>query len=329
MYELRNKIVMVAGGAGFIGSALIRELLAYGVRVVSYDNYLHGRPSNLEGLTGPLTIVQGDVSDRPQLIQTLETYNVDYIINCIGDPFVPTAYKKPQRSFDVNLYSTLALLMAAKSCCVKRILHVSSWEVYGANASPKLSEEMPLNPLNTYAVSKLAADRLCFTSYLEHGLPIVIARPFNCYGPRETHPYIVPEIITQLNRGNILYLGNPSAERDLTYVHDTARALIAVLESDVPNGEVINIGSDITVSIGELAYMVADIMEVPNLEIKPYEQRFRRSDNDRSRCDNTKLRRYTHWSPQVEIEAGLRRTVSWVRKNGNQWSWGSVYQDET
>src|SRR5947208_9600573 len=116
MYELRSGVVMVAGGAGFLGSALVRELLDYGVRVVCYDNYLHGTPSNLQHLTGRLILIQGDVLDSLQLIQTIENYNVNYIINCVGDTFVPTAYEIPQRFIDVNLQGTFTLLRAVKTC---------------------------------------------------------------------------------------------------------------------------------------------------------------------------------------------------------------------
>jgi nucleoside-diphosphate-sugar epimerase len=327
MIELKDSCVMVAGGAGFIGSAVVRELLARGARVVCFDSYLHGVPSNVQGLDGPLTVVQGSALEAWKLIETINKYEVEYIIDCIGDTFVVSAYEMPQRFFDVNLQSNFNVLMAAKVCKIKRMLYISSTEVYGQSNLPKFSEDAPLNPLNTYAVSKLAADRLCFTMHVEHSIPVVTARIFNCYGPRETHPYIIPEIISQLSRGNTLSLGNINAERDFTYVHDTARALIAVLESDMPNGEVVNVGSDIAYSIEGLARKIAGLMGVTDLRIMQDPRRLRRLDLEHLQCDNTKLRRYTGWSPQVGIEDGLLRTIEWFRENNCRWSWENLMND--
>src|SRR5689334_9733536 len=330
MTNLQHRVVMVAGGAGFVGSAIVRELLARGISVVCYDNYLHGVPKNVEGLTGPLTIVRADALNTWQLAKTIKDKDVDYIINCIGDTFVPTCYEIPQRFFDVNLQCTYNLLMASKLCGVKRMMYVSSTEVYGQlDDVHRFSESVPYQPLNTYAVSKLAADRLCFTFNVEHKIPVIIARIFNAYGPRETHPYIIPEIITQLAKGPVLKLGNVRAERDLTYVHDTARALIAVLESDIPNGEAVNVGSDTSYSVEWLAHTLADLMNIKNLEIREDPRRFRRLDLDRLRCDNTKLRQWTSWEPQVDIHDGLQRTIDWFKENGERWSWEGRQNDVT
>jgi nucleoside-diphosphate-sugar epimerase len=321
MNDLRNAAVLVAGGAGFVGSALVRELLSHGAEVVSLDNYFHGHPHNLQGVAGPLTLLHGDVLECFAIRAILDQYSIDYIFNCVGDTFVPTAYHLPQRFFDINLQGTLNLLSAATECGVRRVLCVSSTEVYGDCGREKLSEATPLNPVNTYAVSKLAADRLCFTWHLEHGLPIVIARLFNCYGPRETHPYIVPEIISQLSKGPCLYLGNVEAERDLTFVHDTARALIALLESEVPDGEAVNIGSGNCYSVEWLAYELASLMGVDIVEINRDQSRVRKRDINCFRCDSAKLQAYTGWQPHVPIHEGLQRTVEWFRAMGCRWPW--------
>jgi nucleoside-diphosphate-sugar epimerase len=280
-------------------------------------------------LSGPFTAVHGDVRDDWSLFKALRDHQVEYIIDCVGDTFVPTAYIMPERFFDINVGGTLHLLRAAQALSIKRMLYISSTEVYGEAPLPKCDEETELNPVNTYAVSKAAADRLCHTYYLEHGVPVVIARIFNCYGPRETEPYVIPEIITQLHRGVRVALGNIKAERDFTFVHDTANALISVLASDVPDGDVVNVGSDTSFSVEWLARKLAEIMGVNALEIVTDPARLRRKDIDRFRCDNRKLLKYTNWRPMIGIEEGLKTTVDWFRANGARWSWESFVDGTT
>jgi nucleoside-diphosphate-sugar epimerase len=312
---------MVAGGAGFIGSAVVRELLAHDETVVSFDNYLHGIPENLRHLSGQLEVVYGDALDEVSLSDCIIKHKVKYIIDCIGDTFVPTAYTAPRRFFEINLYATLNILRTAALHKVNRILYVSSTEVYGRNDGDRLDETAPLAPVNTYAVSKLAADRLCYTFSVEHKIPVVIARIFNCYGPRESQPYIIPEIIYQLCQSNTLLLGNISAERDFTYVDDMARALIALLRVPINPGEVVNVGSDTSYRVDWLAQKIATIMEKSEIEIEVDPKRLRRMEISRFRCNNRKLTTLTGWHPEISIDDGLSRTVKWFRDNGNRWSW--------
>ena len=131
MRDLAGRAVMVAGGAGFVGSAIVRELLRRGSTVVCYDNYLHGHPAHVAGLSGPFTAIHGDVMDDWSLFKALRDHQVEYIIDCVGDTFVPTAYIMPERFFDINVCGTLHLLRAAQALSIKRILYISSTEVYG------------------------------------------------------------------------------------------------------------------------------------------------------------------------------------------------------
>ena len=318
---LYDSTVLVAGGAGFIGSALVRELLPLCKAVVIFDNFIHGSIENLQDLEEKITIIHGDALEKASLNKAFRDNGVDYVFNCIGDTFVPDAYQYPTRFFDINLYANQNILEVAHDCEVKRILYVSSTEVYGELSTSTADETTPLAPVNTYAVSKLASDRLCYTYHIEHGTPVVIARIFNSYGPRETHPYIIPEIIEQLSCYTSLRLGNIRAMRDFTYVHDTARALIAILCSELPDGDVVNVGSGRAYSIEEIALLLADIMGAEGVDIKLDESRLRRKDIDLFCCNNHKLLSLTDWKPTVKLRQGLEMTVDWYRCNGDRWCW--------
>lgn len=315
-----GRTVLVTGGAGFVGSTLARVLADVGARVVSFDDYSTGSPANLPKHPH-VEVVEGDARDAFQLLKVMRVSEIDLVFNCVGDTFVPEAYDFPQRFFDRNVLTTLNVLRAAKETGVNRVLHVSSTEVYGESGTEHADETCALQPLNTYAVSKLAADRLCYTYHVEHGLPVIVARIFNCYGPRATHPYIIPEIIRQLHEGPRLRLGNLEAERDFTYVEDTARALVAVMASNLPDGDVVNVGSGRAHSVASLVKRLATIMGVTDVKVEVDASRLRRHDIHRFCADNSKLRRTTGWVPRLSLDEGLERTVAWFRENGCRWSW--------
>jgi len=319
--KLRGRRVLVAGGAGFVGSAIVRELLALDVQTVAFDNFFHGPAENLENLSGPLTVEYCDARRLESVKTLVDKVRADFVINCIGDTYVPTAYYEPQRFFDINLGCHLNLLLALDVSRLRRMIYVSSTEVYGSVQAEAISEGERIGPVNTYAVSKTAADCLSYTFCLEHGLPLMVARIFNCYGPRATHPYVIPEIIAQFTRGKTVRLGNLKAKRDFTYVHDTARALIALLTCSAKNGGTVNVGSGTTYSVEWLARTIAHEMEIENPEILSHPSRLRKHDIDSFRCDNAKLRRLTGWAPGVGMVEGLRQTIRWYGTEGRQWSW--------
>jgi nucleoside-diphosphate-sugar epimerase len=315
--------VLVTGGAGFVGSALVRVLRAEGARVTVYDNFSHGTRDNIDGLD--VDVVIGDVLDEWKLVDAFRTHQPEYVFHLVSDTYVPSSYDVPKRFFRVNVEGTINVMMAAKAFGIQRILHASTTEVYGEARSTSMNEDHPFGPLNTYAVSKLASDRLCFTFLHEHKIPVIVARIFNCYGPRATQPYVIPEIITQLHRTAAkgrprVSLGNLNARRDFTYVDDTARGLCAAIKSSLPNGDAVNVGSNVSHSIAELATAIAGKMgiEAPEIEVDP--RRLRRLDIESFRCDASKLERATGWTPRVSLDEGLAQTIAWFRERG-QWSW--------
>jgi nucleoside-diphosphate-sugar epimerase len=319
--EISRKNVLVAGGAGFVGSTLVRCLLDKGANVWSFDDYSIGREYHLPEHPN-LTSCQGDACDLDVVMELFGNFKFELVYHCIGDTYVPEAYDFPERFFARNLGTTLNFLKAAKNhSSLERMLYVSSTEVYGDTNEDFSSEACNLTPSNTYAVSKLAADRLCYTYSVEHNVPTIIARIFNCYGPRATHEYIIPEIIRQLHNGSVLELGNVDTERDFTYVEDTAKALIDLSCSNLPHGDVANIGSDHAISVRDLVKLVGQTMGIDEIEIKCDPARLRRNEVYRFCADSSKLREATGWQPTVTLEDGLRSTVDWYRENGQKWAW--------
>jgi nucleoside-diphosphate-sugar epimerase len=250
---------------------------------------------------------------------------VKYVFHLAAEPYIPRCYDNPEKFFDVNVKGTMNVLMACKIFSVERVIQFSSSEVYGTAQYTPIDEKHPTSPRSTYAVSKLAADRICFVFSHEHNIPVVILRPFNCYGPRETQPYVIPEIISQLSKGNVVNLGNIKASRDFTYVEDTVKGAVAIASSDIPKGEVINIGSNSSNSIEYLAQLIGNIMGHERVQLNVEKSRLRPLDVDLLVCDYSKLNRYTNWEPKVSLRDGLERTVKWFMENDKHWLWEKVF----
>ncbi len=324
MARLKGENVLITGGAGFIGSALARELLKTGANVIVYDNFVYGDRSNLAQIADHIHIVNGNVLGW-KIYNTIKEYRVKYVFHLAAEPYIPHCYDDPERFFDVNVKGTMNVLMACKTLDVERVAHFSSSEVYGTAQYTPMDEKHPTLPLSTYAVSKLAADRLCFVFNHEHKIPVVIIRPFNAYGPRETQPYVIPEIISQLARKRTIKLGNIKAQRDFTYVDDTAKGAIAIMESDVPNGEAVNLGSNKAYSIEKLANLAGTLMGYDKIEIIMDSSKLRPLDVDVLQCNCSKAQTYTSWKPQIGIEEGLRYTIDWYLENNKRWLWEGFF----
>ncbi len=318
--KLSSSNVLVTGGAGFVGSALVRELLNEDSNVIVFDDFSSGDVSNLEEIKGSIKIIKGDVLD-PKLKEVLKENEVEYVFHLAAEPYIPYCYERPRRFFEVNAFGTLNVLMACKEAGIKKIVQYSTSEVYGGARYFPIDEDHPTNPLSTYAVSKLAADRLSYTFFHEHHIPIVILRQFNAYGPRETQPYVIPEIILQLSKSNKLRLGNIKARRDFTYVDDAARGAVSVMTCNQTEGQTFNLGSGTDHSIESIAYLIADLMGHSDIIINLEDHRLRPLDVERLQCDYSKIQEYTGYKPTVALEEGLRWTIDWFNQNGKKWVW--------
>ncbi len=325
--NFQDKNVLVAGGAGFIGSALVRELLKEKANIIVFDNFSSGDMVNLTEIKNQIKIINGDIRDN-DLHKIFKKNSIDYLFNLAAFPYIPDCYERPREFFDVDAGGVLNVMLASKEAGIKRILQYSTSEVYGTSQYVPIDENHPTFPLSTYAVSKLAADRLCFTLHHEQKIPVVILRQFNVYGPRLTQPYVVPEMITQLSKGNKIRLGNINARRDITYVTDSATGAIELMKREEAVGEVFNMGSGQDWSVKELAKLIGSLMGHKSIEIEIDKDRLRPLDVERLQADYSKMRKLTGWKPKVELKEGLKKTIEWFKANGSQWIWEKKFIEE-
>jgi len=328
--EIMDKNILVTGGCGFIGSEVVKQLSKLGANITIIDNLSSGKKEYIEGVPNTELVV-GELSDLEQLKKLVK--NKDYVIHLAALPFIPDSYYYPMKFFDVNVNATIGLVLETiKEKKIKRFVHISSSEVYGSAKIIPMDEEHQTTPQSTYAVSKLAGERVVYTMHKEHNLPAVIIRPFNSFGPNITQPYIIPEIINQLtNNDTEIKLGNIKSKRDLTYVADTARAIILALVADNVIGETINVGHQKAPSIEELVDSISKIMK-KDVIIKIDKSRLRPFDVQTLVCDNNKAKKLLNWSPEFTIEEGLKKTVEWAGKSGIKLnssftSWPSQYRN--
>ena len=308
---LKNKEVLVTGGCGFIGSEIVKQLSQIGASVTIIDNLSSGKEKYIQGLSN-VKLITADLLDDHAIESVVK--DKEYVINNAALPFIPDSYYMPKKFFDVNVNATISLALAViKEKKAKRFVHISSSEIYGTARYTPMDENHQTTPQSTYAVSKLAGERVVFTMHKEHNLPAVIIRPFNSFGPNITQPYIIPEIIRQMEKNDVIKLGNLNAKRDLTYVTDTARGIILSLVKEGVIGEVINIGSQRSFSIRELVSLISEIMDKKvSVEVDP--SRFRPYDVDTLICNYERATKLLGWKPEITVKEGLEKTVEWAKK---------------
>src|SRR5438132_4528177 len=317
------KRVVVAGGAGFIPSNFIHHLLAKTpYEVVSLDALTYaGNLDNLSGVMSHerLSLVHGDIRDV-ELVRDVVS-EVDVIVNAAAESHVEKSIADGAREFvTTNVEGTQILLDAVREAPVERFILISSSEVYGTAERAPMDEGHPLNPRSPYAATKAGADRLAFAYFVTYGLPIVIVRPFNNYGPRQHPEKVIPRFITRALRDELLTVhGDGHASRDWLYVDDDAEAIEAVIAAplDAVAGEVLNVATGIDIPVAEIADRVLEALGKP-ASLKAFVTE-RPGQVDRHIGSTEKMERLTGWRARVSFETGLARTISWYRENEAWW----------
>jgi dTDP-glucose 4,6-dehydratase len=321
--RLAQKRVLVTGGAGFISSNFIRHLLlATPYEVVSLDALTYaGNVENLADLMSHerLSFVHGDIRDE-ELVRDVVA-EVDVIVNAAAESHVEKSIEDGAAEFvTTNVQGTRVLLDAIRKRPVERFILISSSEVYGTAQYAPMDEQHPLLPCSPYAATKAGADRLAYSYYVTYGLPIVIVRPFNNYGPRQHPEKVIPRFITQALCDEPLTIhGHGDASRDWLYVDDDAEAIERLIEADLDAvaGEVINVATGVDISIDEIADRVLEVLG------RSAELKERVSDRpgqvQRHIGSTEKAERLLGWRARTSFEDGLERTVGWYRDNEAWW----------
>ena len=318
---IKGKKVLVTGADGFIGSHLVELLVKEGanVRAIVYYNSWNElgwlRDVSSEVLSN-IEIISGDIRDNERVREAVS--GCEYVMHLSSLIAIPYSYHAPRSYVDTNVIGSLNILNACKeSDTLTRLVHISTSEVYGSAQQVPISEDHPLVAQSPYSATKIAADKIAESYFCSFGLPVVIARPFNTFGPRQTARAVIPAISAQLLAGvDALRLGSLSPTRDFNFVTDTARGMLALALCQEAVGEVVNIGSGNECSIGQVAKMLMEITG-RQVEIETDHDRIRpdKSEVNRLLADNKKIQSLTNWKSKISLKEGLVHTVNWIQKN--------------
>lgn len=310
---------LVTGADGFIGSHLTEQLLkeGYEVRALSQYNSFNNW-GWLEGLSSPgLEIVSGDVRDASFCREIAQ--GCDVIFHLAALIAIPYSYVAPESYVDTNIKGTLNMCQAARAAGVKRLVVTSTSEVYGTAIEVPIKESHPKQPQSPYSATKIGADALALSFHNAFELPVVIARPFNTYGPRQSARAIIPTIISQIASGMTeIKVGDLRPTRDFNFVEDTCRGFIALAETPGIEGREINIATGTEIAMGDTLRLIADIMG-RDVKYVTDPARIRPAGSEVMRLcgDNSVITSLTDWRPQVSLREGLTRTIEWFTNPDN------------
>lgn len=320
--KLKGKKILITGADGFIGSHLSEFLVEKGcdLRAFIYYNSFNSwgwLDSIPRKILCQIEVMPGDIRD-PHGVE-LAMKGCDLVFHLAALIAIPFSYHSPDSYVDTNIKGTLNVLQSARKLGIKKTVVTSTSEVYGTARYVPIDEIHPTQGQSPYSATKIAADRLTESFYRSFGLPVVIARPFNTYGPRQSARAIIPTLIIQLLSGaKEIRLGNLAPTRDFNYVKDVCKAFVKIAELDKIIGEEINVCSGVEVSIGELAKILVNKLN-PEAKIIVEEKRKRPEDSEVERLlgSNKKINKLTGWQSSYDLERGLEETISWFRQSQN------------
>jgi NAD dependent epimerase/dehydratase len=324
--NLKNKKILVTGADGFIGSHLTEYLVKNGADVRAFVYY---NSNNSWGwldesdahVKNALDVFSGDIRDPFGVRDAMK--GCDVVLHLAALIAIPYSYHSPSAYVESNVIGTLNVVQAARDLGVARVVHTSTSEVYGTARYVPIDEAHPLQGQSPYSATKIGADQLAMSYFLSFGTPVSIIRPFNTYGPRQSARAVIPTIISQIAAGaDEIKLGAVHPTRDFNYVQDTVRGFVAVAESDRSVGEVINVGSNYEISIGDTAQLIAEQMG-RDVRFVSDDQRMRpaASEVERLWACNKKAKDLTGWEPEFGsrdgFARGLTETIGWFKDPAN------------
>jgi dTDP-glucose 4,6-dehydratase len=314
--SLEGKRVLVTGAGGFIGSHLTEALVRAGAEVRALVHYnSRGDCGHLDSLPPDvrhaLDVLPGDVRDRSLVRRAIE--GRQYVFHLAALIGIPYSYHAPQSYVETNVIGTLNVLEACRDLGVERLLQTSTSEVYGTAQYTPIDEGHPLHAQSPYAASKIGADQLAYSYYAAFGLPVVIVRPFNTFGPRQSARAVIPTIIAQALCGSDVQLGSTRPVRDFLFVADNARGFMAAAEAQGACGEVINLGTGRGVSVGWVAELIgAQLGRELVVHCDSQRQRPEKSEVFELVCSAEKARQRLAWQPRSSLEEGIEQTIAWI-----------------
>jgi dTDP-glucose 4,6-dehydratase len=311
--------VLVTGAGGFIGSHLVERLVREGRRVRAYVHYNSRNDwGNLELLPAEvhaeIQVVTGDIADPFSVRAAVK--GCDTVFHLSSLIAIPYSYVAPQSYVSVNVQGAINVLQAARDEGVGRVVHTSTSECYGTAQYVPIDEKHPLQGQSPYSASKIGADMIAESYWRSFGLPVAIIRPFNTFGPRQSARAVIPTVIAQALKGGPVKLGSLAPTRDMNYVDNTVDGFLRVAQVPEAVGQVINCGSGREIAIGDLARLIVDMVGSKS-EIVCDEQRLRpqNSEVERLLACNRKAHDLLGWTPRVDLEEGLRRTIAWFEQH--------------